>query len=114
MNRIFLVLLMAMTPLSQADCLKASDGQVFCGAGACDISGSGIVSCSMFKFGDAEVNDQGRVECGRGLCLKNSTGRVFCSIEEDGGAALNISGQVKCYGGCEPGSESMCESLRGL
>ncbi len=103
-----------MMPInSLADCMQASNGQVFCGAGQCDLSDSGIVSCSVYKRGGAAVNSQGRVNCGVGQCLQNISGSVICSIQEEGGAAINISGQVKCYGGCEPGSETMCESARG-
>lgn len=108
-----LILLMIVPFTSLADCMQASNGQVFCGAGYCDISNSGIVSCSIFRKGGAAVNAQGRVNCGKGLCLQNNAGQVLCSIQEEGGAAINISGQVKCFGGCEPGSESMCESIRG-
>ena len=113
MTKYVLILFLALSSNAYADCLQASNGQVFCGAGRCSLSDSGVVSCSAFKDGGAAVNSQGRVECGRGQCRQNSSGRVFCSTEENGGAAANISGQVKCYGGCEPGSESMCESARG-
>ncbi len=111
---LFALVLFTIVPInSLADCMQASNGQVFCGAGFCDISNSGIVSCSIYKQGGAAVNTQGRVDCGKGQCLQNNAGRVWCSIQEEGGAETNISGQVKCYGGCEPGSESMCESIRG-
>ena len=113
MKKYFLILLMFMPSFSYADCLQASNCQVFCCAGTCQLSDSGIVHCSIYRFGGAEVNSQGRVECGRGLCLQSSSGSVLCSVEEDGGAAIDVSGQVKCYGGCEPASESMCESIRG-
>jgi hypothetical protein len=113
MKKCLFVLLLLVSPFSYADCLQASSGQVFCGAGSCKLNDSGIVSCSMYRFGGAESNLQGRVKCGRGQCLQNSTGSVVCSVEEDGGAAINTGGQVKCYGGCEPGDESMCESVRG-
>ena len=106
--------LLIMAPFhSFADCMQASNGQVFCGAGDCELSGSGIVSCSIYKEGGAVVNAQGRVDCGKGQCLLNNAGQVMCSVQEEGGAAIDISGQVKCYAGCEHGSESMCESVRG-
>jgi hypothetical protein len=112
--KFFSLVLFTIVPInSLADCMQASNGQVFCGAGFCDLSDSGTVSCSLYKHGGAAVNTQGRVECGKGLCLQNNAGQVWCSSLEEGGASISSSGQVKCYGGCEPGSESMCESIRG-
>jgi len=115
MMKNYLTFLLLMLPtLAFADCLQGQNGQVYCGAGACQQSNSGQVFCSIYKDGGAELNSQGRVECGVGQCLQGSTGRVFCSVTEDGGAALNSAGKVKCYGGCEPASESMCERTDGL
>ena len=111
----YLLILLVLIPFSgRAECLLASNGQVYCGAGACQQDNAGLVSCSIFKDGGAALNSQGRVVCGKGQCIQGSTGSVLCSIEEDGGAAINQGGQVRCYGGCEPGSESMCESVNGL
>lgn len=114
MTKYFLLVLLFIPALSLADCLQGHNGQVYCGAGACQQSKSGQVFCSIYKDGGAKVNSKGRVECGVGQCLKGSTGHIFCSVTEDGGAALNSAGSVKCYGGCEPGSESMCEQTDGL
>ncbi len=114
MKKYLALLFLIISPASIADCLQGSNGRVYCGAGACQQSNSGQVFCSVYKDGGAELNSQGRVECGVGQCLQGSTGRVICSVTEDGGAALNSAGNVKCYGGCEPGSESMCEQTDGL
>lgn len=115
MMKNYLTFLFLMLPaLGFADCLQGHNGQVYCGAGACQQSNSGQVFCSIYKDGGAQLNSQGRIECGVGQCLQGSTGRVFCSVTEDGGAALDSAGNVKCYGGCEPGSESMCERTDGL
>lgn len=114
-NYLLISILLLLVPISShADCLQGRNGQVYCGAGDCKQDKSGQVSCSIYKYGGAESNSQGRVECGVGQCLQGSTGRVFCSVTEKGGAALNSAGNVKCYGGCEPGSESMCERTDGL
>lgn len=111
----YLIVLFILFPLSvSADCMMASNGQVYCGVGGCQINDAGAVFCSAYKYGGATVNSLGNVVCGRGQCVKSSSGSVYCSVEEDGGAALNQSGQVKCYGGCEPADQSMCESLQGL
>ncbi len=114
MKKYLTLLLLIISSASFADCLQGRNGQVYCGAGACQQSNSGQVFCSIYKDGGAELNSQGLVACGVGQCLQGSTGRVLCSVTEDGGAALNSAGNVKCYGGCEPGSESMCEQTDGL
>jgi hypothetical protein len=114
MKKLVFIAILLIPLSSYADCMLASNGQVYCGAGRCQINNAGAVSCSNYFDGGAEVNSLGRVVCGRGLCVKGRSGSVYCSIEEDGGAATNQGGQVKCYGGCEPASESMCESLQGL
>ena len=114
MKQCIFIFILLISRIGYADCLQAANGEVFCGAGSCDLSDAGIVFCSMYKDGGASINGQGRVECGKGQCLQGSNGSVFCSLIEDGGAATNRSGQVKCLDGCERGSESMCVSIRGL
>lgn len=114
MKKYFLSLFLLVPYISYADCLQGQNGQVYCGAGTCKQDSSGMVFCSIFERGGAEVNGKGRVECGKGKCLQDGTGTIFCSVEEDGGAALNQAEQVRCYGGCELGNESMCESVTGL
>ena len=76
MEKLLFALLVFVPFAAQADCLLASNGQVYCGAGGCQQDNSGMVSCSIFKDGGAEVNGQGRVVCGKGECKAGSTGSV--------------------------------------
>src|SRR5262245_6023389 len=95
---------------SAADCATDRDGRIVCGRGACMKNGVGLIACSRFEDGDAVLTRDGRILCGRGQCQKTSQGEVFCSTVEKGAAQRDSRGDVLCEGGCERGSEAMCES----
>ena len=93
-----------------ADCAKTVRGEVYCGAGHCEIDRFGKVWCSRFDRGGAAKTREGAVLCGRGACEKDSAGRIFCSTEVAGSVTRDSQGRVRCYGGCEPARRDLCES----
>lgn len=113
-NYLIFSLFLLLPSMATAECLMGQNGQVSCGAGECKLDSTGKVSCSQFVRGGAGISSTGRVLCGVGECKVNSTGRVICSTVQDGGAAVNQGGSVKCFGGCDQGSEAMCESVPGM
>lgn len=78
----------------------------------CKENSIGIIQCSKYPSGGAEVNQFGTVVCGKGECKQNSLGIVYCSTIQGGGAAVSNLGIVKCLGGCEQASQFMCEQGR--
>lgn len=98
--------------VTSAECLKDQYGEVYCGAGLCQIDRSGVVRCSRYYDGAAERTSNGQVLCGKGQCVKRSDGMVFCSTEVGGAVLLDSRGNARCYGQCEPATEEMCENTR--
>jgi hypothetical protein len=99
-----------MAPAAYADCAKSSNGEVYCGAGRCLRDSAGVVWCSRYYEGDAQVSRDGTVLCGKGQCEKDTRGELFCSTEKGGAVLKDSQGRVRCYGRCEPASVEMCES----
>ena len=95
-----------------AECLKDRSGEVYCGAGQCQIDRNGVVRCSRYYDGSAERTSDGHVLCGKGQCVTRSDGTVFCSSEIGGAVLLDSRGNARCYGQCEPATEEMCENTR--
>ncbi len=107
-----LVMLVASSTITFADCLKDRYGDVFCGAGRCQSDSNGIVLCSRYYDGDAARTSDGQVVCGKGQCTKRSDGSVFCSTEIGGAVLIDSNGNVRCYGQCVPATVEMCENTR--
>jgi len=99
-----------LTPGSHASCLKDRSGEVYCGGGQCIRDRDGIIRCSRFFQGGAEVTRRGNVLCGKGQCVKNTRGRIFCSSKIGGAALRDSRGRVRCYGRCEPARTEWCEN----
>lgn len=108
---LFVTTLMVPT-LMFAECLKDRSGEVYCGAGQCQIDRNGVVRCSRYYDGSAERTSDGHVLCGKGQCVTRSDGTVFCSSEIGGAVLLDSRGNARCYGQCEPATEEMCENTR--
>ncbi|WP_020408394.1 hypothetical protein [Hahella ganghwensis] len=113
MKRICQILLIVASGHLHADCLKDSNGDVYCGPGSCEITSTGQIFCASNKNGGILKNQYGEVVCGVGHCAKNSNGEVYCSKEIDGGAAANSNGEVMCYRGCNVGSQALCVREKG-
>jgi hypothetical protein len=107
-----LVMVLLMPGTASADCAKDLSGEVYCGAGQCAVDRKGIVWCSKYYDGDAELTMDGRVLCGKGRCAKRSDGKAFCSSEVGGAVLMDSRGHVRCYGQCEPATADMCEHTR--
>ena len=108
---VFLMILMTPT-LIWSECLKDRYGEVYCGAGQCQIDRNGTVRCSRYYDGFAERTSNGQVLCGKGQCVTRSDGAVFCSTEIGGAAIVDSRGNARCYGQCESATEEMCETTR--
>lgn len=104
------VVICCLSSGSGADCEADRVGRIICGRGACTKNSDGLIACSRFRDGDALRTRDGRILCGRGECEATSSGDVFCSVVEGGAAKRDSRGNVVCEGGCEPGSNAMCES----
>lgn len=107
-----LVMVLMIPAITSAECLKDRYGEVYCGAGLCQVDRGGIVRCSRYYEGAAERTSDGQVLCGKGQCVKRSDGSVFCSTEIGGAVLLDSRGNARCYGQCEPATEEMCENTR--
>lgn len=107
-----LAIVFLMPAISSADCAKDLSGEVYCGAGRCIVDSKGIVWCSRYYDGDAELTTDGRVLCGKGRCAKRSDGKAFCSSEVGGAVLIDSRGHVRCYGQCESATADMCEHTR--
>lgn len=111
---VLLAFLWLLAPAASADCAKDFYGEVFCGAGRCARDKEGVVWCSRFYDGSAEVTRAGAVLCGKGRCANTSGGDIFCSSAAGGAVLKDAKGRVRCQGRCEPAIEANCEnSLAG-
>ena len=99
-----------LAPGAYANCLKDRSGEVYCGGGQCARDREGIIWCSRFYHGGAEITREGDVLCGRGQCVKTSRGQIFCSAKISGSAVKDSRGRVRCYGECEPAQAASCEN----
>ncbi len=93
-----------------AECLTNNKGETFCGAGECNISAYGEISCSAFYKGTAVKTKYGDIVCGIGKCVVTRLGEVACSTEIEGVATLDRYGNPRCQGSCETASTDYCES----
>ncbi|MFT5702533.1 MAG: hypothetical protein ACI8ZB_005455 [Desulforhopalus sp.] len=109
---VLFLMVLVIPAITSADCLKDRYGEVYCGAGQCEVDYNGIVLCSRYYDGYAERTSDGQVVCGKGQCVKRSNGSVFCSTEVGGAVLLDSKGSARCYGQCEPATVEMCENTR--
>ena len=109
---LLLVVVSVIPVIASADCLKDHTGEVYCGAGKCQVDTNGIVLCSRYYDGYAERTSDGQVLCGKGQCVTRSDGLVFCSTEIGGAVLIDSRGNARCYGQCEPATAEMCENTR--
>ena len=108
------LLLLLVSATVSADCMPNGKGEVFCGAGDCVSDRGGVIWCSRFRDGGAQMTRDGQAMCGRGQCARDPHDSVFCSSEIGGAAIRDTRGRVRCYGQCEPAKAEWCEnSLAG-
>ena len=107
----YFVGLALVTEVAAQNCVKNQDGNVVCGTGQCAADQYGKVFCA--REGGGAMRDQyGDVKCGVGYCAKDDAGEVRCSTRPGGGAATDSNGRVKCLGGCQRGTQQLCEGPR--
>ena len=105
-----LAILWLLSPVSSAACAKDRRGEIYCGGGDCISDRSGVIWCSRFKDGGAQITRDGQVLCGKGQCARDTRGRIFCSSMNGGAALKDSRGHVRCFGQCEQAQKEWCEN----
>ena len=82
-----------------------------CGKGQCTADDYGKILCAA-AGGGAIKDGSSKVQCGVGFCAMDELGKVWCSKEPGGAAAVDSYGKVKCVGGCDAGSENLCQEAK--